>query len=436
MEFTLPILYLIFFLYLVWKIKFFDPEGLTKKIIVLAFLLKVIAGFALWAIYTFHYTYRNTSDAYRFFDDAMVIFNATKDQPLDFLQIITGINADSDQVKACLAETNHWYRQYDYGLLNDDRTLIRFNALVLFFSFGYYHVHTLFMNFLSLIGLVALFRTFSPLLPQRKTELAAAVFLIPTVVFWGSGVLKEGLILFALGLFCYSFYGLLNTKANTKNLLALAGSLLLLVLVKMYVLVCLIPGVVSVLVVKASGNKFILLKFTAIHLVLILAALNLHRVFPDYNILEILQTKQKDFYNVAELWNAGSAIDIGRLEPTLISFIKNIPQALTNTFLRPHIFEADSAFLWAAAFENLLILGLAIYYLLHFRKPGTEKKTWLWLCLSFVVFLALIIGWTTPIMGAVVRYKLPLLPFLFFILFFISDKPKPVSKIESWIKLH
>lgn len=32
--------------------------------------------------------------------------------------------------------------------------------------------------------------------------------------------------------------------------------------------------------------------------------------------------------------------------------------------------------------------------------------------LAFVILMALVIGWTTPVMGAIVRYRTPALPFL------------------------
>lgn len=398
------------------------------------FLLKIIFGIILWTIYTYHYTYRNTSDAFRFFDDATIIFNATKGNLRHFIQIISGINSEAEYLKPYLSETSHWYRPYDYGLLNDDRTLIRFNAIILLFSFGYYQVHIVFMNFFSLIGLVALYKTFASLLPDRKAEVFASVFFLPTVLFWGSGVLKEGLLMFALGLFIYALFILSQRNFSIKFFAVLLLSLFLLIITKLYVLICLLPALISMVVIKLSGQKRIALKFAITHILLILLALNLHHIHPDYNVLEILQIKQRDFYNVAELWNAGSLIDIGRLEPTPRSFITHIPQALSATFFRPHLIEADSVFLFASALENFIILALAVFYFFHLKKPGMPKMPWVLFCASFVIFLALLIGWTTPIMGAIVRYKLPLLPFLFFILFFISDKPKIISRFELWIK--
>lgn len=414
--------------------KFFESDGLSRKVISGIFILKIGFGIILWLIYSYYYTYRNTGDAFRFFDDAVVIFNATKGNFIHFIQIVSGINAEADYLKPYLEHTSHWYRPFDYGLMNDDRTLIRFNAIVLFFSFGYYQVHNIFMNFFSLMGLVALYKSFVYVLPARKTEILLAVFFIPTVLFWGSGVIKEGLLLFSLGMFVYSFGGILISKISTQKILLLVLSLFLLTIVKVYVLVCLLPAVISLLVIQLSGNKNTILKVAGVHVLLILMALNIHHVFHEYNVLEILQVKQRDFYNVARLWQAGSAIDIGRLEPNLLSFIKHFPQALATTFLRPHLLEAKSSFLLASALENLAIIALLVFYAFHFIRADKEKLTWILAGISFVVFLALLIGWTTPIMGAVVRYKLPLLPFVLFILFLLSEKPKIISGFELWIK--
>lgn len=436
MNFILPIIYTSIFIFLIWKIKFFDSEGLSKKSLPAVFILKIIFGLVLWAIYTYHYTYRSTSDAYRFFDDATIIYNSTKGNFLHFVRIVLGINSEAEELKPYFSQTSSWYRPYDYGLINDDRTLIRFNAIVLFFSFGYYHVHTVFMNFLALIGLVALYKTFIAFLPDRKIELFFAVFLFPTVLFWGSGVLKEGLILFSLGIFLYSFFRILKSRNSLLlNLAILSFSLFMLSIIKVYVLLCMIPAIISMIFIKLSGNNRIILKFSLTHIILIIAALNIHYIFPEYNVLEMLQIKQRDFYNVAQLWEAGSAINIGRLEPNLWSFIIHIPRALFTTFFRPHLLEANSLFLYAAALENMIVIILLIFYLFHLNKRAGEKALVILFCLSFVILLALLIGWTTPIMGAIVRYKLPLLPFVVFILLFISNKPGFVFRFEKWISI-
>ena len=45
--------------------------------------------------------------------------------------------------------------------------------------------------------------------------------------------------------------------------------------------------------------------------------------------------------------------------------------------------------------------------------------------LVFCLLLALVIGWTTPVIGALVRYRVPLLPFLLLAFMCIAD-PKRI----------
>jgi len=60
-------------------------------------------------------------------------------------------------------------------------------------------------------------------------------------------------------------------------------------------------------------------------------------------------------------------------------------------------------------------VGILVFLLACFiyRKPWSQlDKALLAAILGYVILLALVIGWTTPVMGAVVRYRTPLLPFL------------------------
>ncbi|MCC6836969.1 MAG: hypothetical protein IT234_00405, partial [Bacteroidia bacterium] len=213
MEIILSLAYTTFFVFLIQKIRFFELSGISKKWVTGAFLLKVIAGFAVWAIYTFYYTDRATSDIYKYFDDSKVIFDALKSNPSHYLAMLTGIGNDGADFNQYYYQMNFWARAHDTNVLNDSHTIIRFNALVRLFSMGYFNVHTVFMCFLSFIGLVAIYKTFSEFLIDKKKELFFVVFLLPSVLFWGSGVLKEGILFFALGVMIYNFNRLFELKA-------------------------------------------------------------------------------------------------------------------------------------------------------------------------------------------------------------------------------
>ncbi|MDQ3192066.1 MAG: hypothetical protein M3Q58_10770 [Bacteroidota bacterium] len=395
------------------------------------FLLKIFCGAIVWAIYTYYYDYRNTSDAFKYFDDAGVIYSALFNNPIHYLQMITGINADNESLLVYYEQTNHWFKQYDYGLYNDNRTIIRLNALVYLFSFGHYAVHIVFWCFMSFTGLVALFKLFSSFIKDKTPELVFAVFLLPSVLFWGSGVLKEGILLFGLGMLVYHFHLLLNKEFNTKSLIWILFSLIILILTKGYILLALIPGLASLIVIKFTGNRFIGLKFTLTHLIILVIATNLHYIDKELDVLFYLHQKQKDFINVAELMEAGSFIKTRIFDPNWKSLFLNTPEAVFNVLARPFIFESSKVFILAAAVENLLIMLLALLFITFFKKPKKEQLPLLFFSLFFVISLAAIIGLVTPVLGAIVRYKIPLLPFLLIVFLLFFDKDKFINKFPS-----
>ncbi|MBK6893687.1 MAG: hypothetical protein IPH00_11230 [Flavobacteriales bacterium] len=176
--------YVAAFLFVIRRWRFFEAPGLPKRTICALFLLKVAVGTALWWIYTYHYPDRSTADIYRFFDDGNVLFSALPDHPGDYFRMLFGIGNDNAHFNEhYYAVMNNWHRKYDTGYYNDAHTMIRYSALVRLFSFGVYHVHTVFACFLSLVGLVALYKTFIGFVPEMNRALMAGLFLWPVMLF-------------------------------------------------------------------------------------------------------------------------------------------------------------------------------------------------------------------------------------------------------------
>ncbi len=435
MEIILTLTYTALFVFLIQKIRFFDLNGISKKWLTMIFLLKVIAGLAVWAIYTFYYTDRATADIYKYFDDSKVIFDALKTNPSHYFAMLTGFGNDGADFNQYYNQMNFWARAHDTNVLNDSHTIIRFNALVRLFSMGYFNVHTVFMCFLSFIGLVATYKTFSEFLMDKKKELFYAVFLLPSVMFWGSGVLKEGILFFALGLLIYFFNRLFDLKA----FLIVISMAFLLGFSKFYVWLSLLPGLIFLLWVNKTGAKKIAFKFITVVFILSIIGFNVDRIINIQNPLVTLSQKQIEFNKLAsgEMTDAtgklipvaNSAIQINKLEPTFVSFVKNIPQAISNVLLRPFPWEMNSIMMLMAGFENMIIL-LILFVCLYFIAPF-QKLPWhlILFCVSFVILQFIVIGETTPIIGAINRYRTPTLPFLLIAFLLVLDKPKLVSKL-------
>lgn len=414
--------YAALFLYLIRRWRFFAVPGLSRRTIGWLFLLKIAAGTVLWYVYTYQYTDRATADIYKYFDDGNVLFRALPDHPGDYLRMLFGVGNDQkhldDQYYMVM---NNWYRQYEGNLYNDAHTLIRFNAFARLFSFGVYHVHTVFACFLGLIGLVALYKAFVPYLRGAERALTFALFLLPSVLFWGSGVIKETLLFFALGVFILHVFRLIDGPQRWWGLVALAGSAALLAVLKFYVVLSLGPGLVAYAWCRWTGGRRAGLKYAIVLGAAAVFALNASLIIPHFSVIETLWVKWKDFIGVAVSTHSGSYVPGPQLEPTAWSFVKAIPHALYMTFLSPLATWRVGAFGLVSAAENVGLLLAGAFALTRARHRKQMDGPLLLLCLSYCLLLALVIGWTTPVVGALVRYRVPLLPFGGIALLLISD---------------
>lgn len=402
---------------------FFRLEGFNKNALSGIFILKVAAGFVLFLVYTYFYPDRGSADIFKYFDDSKIMYDALFTRPLDFVQMITGFNNDAPRFEVYYNQMNHWHRVYESNIYNDSHTIIRLNAVIRLFSFGYYNVHTVFMCFFSLAGLTGIYRFFAQALNDRKWLLLVAVFFIPSVIFWGSGVLKEGLLFFGLGMLLWHTHLLIHKKKIFLSLLMIAGAILLLMYTKFYVIIIILPLLIAYTWCSLTSAKWSLAKYLVVLTVCLVAGLNFHRVFPGFNFVEILIQKQHDFMALAQSVHSGSAIAMEPLEPTLSSLIYHTPLALYNAMFLPWFFQGGSPLIFAAGLENLLMMLFVAGCLIFFRRPVTHLPL-LWLSLFFALGIFYLTGLTTPVVGAIVRYKVPAMPFLLisFILMVNSEK--------------
>ncbi|MCB0396053.1 MAG: hypothetical protein KDD36_05345 [Flavobacteriales bacterium] len=431
MGIVLTITWLFALTWLLPRIPLFRDSGLTPRIWQGLFLLKVCAGIALWALYTWYYTDRCTSDIFRYFDDALVVFQAIPDHPLHYLKIITGIGNDGPVFDIYYNTMNNWYKDFNHNLYNDNRTMIRLNALMMLVSQGHYHVHNVLMNFMTLSGLAALFASFKSFFAGREKLLAGVLVLIPSVLFWSSGVLKEGLVMFAMG---FLFYGLHSYRAGKRpvaSVLTILVMLGLMVITKVYVLIALLPGLISYAICLWLPRVRTGWVYLMVHVVMISVMANMGRWSDNYNLIATIHGKQKDFIQMLEYWDAGSAISAEELEPSFTGLLKAAPAALFTTLFRPFPWSADGALTLLAAMENILLLLIILYACRYATWPGREGWNMLLLCLSFSLIFFTVIGLTTPVIGALVRYKIPALPFWVMIFLLIIDQRKIVAKFRK-----
>ena len=242
-------LYMSAFLFILRKLKLNSYRVINHNILCVIFVLKILIGISLNIIYSEYYQDRKTSDIYKYFDDSKFIHHSLKNNPLHFIQLITGINDNNPQLAIYTDSTLHWkqqsqefsnFTQTSNVTFSNHRTITKFNAIMRIFSFGNINTHVLIMSFISLIGCLLIFKSFYQFIPSNNLKIyLVIIFLTPSIIIWSSGILKEGLLFFAFGLYFNSLFNL--SKNYNRNAAILLFSFFLIFTLKYYLFIIIIP---------------------------------------------------------------------------------------------------------------------------------------------------------------------------------------------------
>ena len=444
------IVFFFWFSILLWaiiKLPFFQKSGVKPLALSFVFTLKVIAGIGLTLVYTYYYSDRSTADIYKYFDDAQIIASTLPEHPQLYAELISGINENDPQLESYVKQMKNWSAHSDqwlsytqtrnFNIFNSNRIITRFNALLWPLSMGNMYTHVLFMCFLSLYGLTALFRLLVNHIREKQLPLFIVIFLWPSVLFWCSGVLKDGLIISA-------FYFLLYIGLNRDNIenrkmvkmVLITGLIALLLITKYYVVLALIPAIIGI---RIQGLRISIKPLHAHALAIALCFIMMvgsSVIGFSPNGIDIIQAKREEALKAAILGDAKHYLFVDNMENTAWSFIQKIPEAIANGLFRPFLWETgNSPFIALTALENLVLMLLIIGVIVFpDKKQFNDSKVWI--LLSFVICLALIIGFTTPISGGIVRYKTAFIPAFCSALVMLIDFSKLGNRIHFTNKIN
>jgi hypothetical protein len=382
----------------------------------LLFWLKLLAATAVWFIYSYHYTDRSAADIFTYFDDAAQLYKASQNELTIRFQLLSGIYEEGSIPRNIIQHTMHWDKQ-ETLLINDNRVMIRLHLFLYHFSHGFYGFHLLFFCFASLLGTIWLLRLFFSF--GLSSPLVLLTVLFPSFLFWTSAPLKESWLVFSLGLFL--FYGYKSCKvAAAQNILLCSIGLALLLSLKVYILFSMLP---ALLFIAFSRNNYLSIFFHLAWPLLLLLIIG----FSSPSFVKLLQQQQTSFSAISS--NAGSL-----LEPISYhdfgSLLLALPRALFTTFIQPAFFFESGILSILSSLEHISMLAFTLFILMNFKKPKPAELRFSLFCLSFCAIAAAIIALTTPVMGAILRYKAPLIPFYIAgLLTFVSP-----DRLSSYLK--
>jgi len=116
---------------------------------------------------------------------------------------------------------------------------------------------------------------------------------------------------------------------------------------------------------------------------------------------------EREYYVLHRLPKSGSYIELIPIDGQFSKLIKSTPQAMFNVLVRPLPNDPPKSIVkWYFILESYLILAMFLFALTKIRA-NSHRNMIIFLFLGSIL-IALIIGWTTPVLGAIVRYKLPI----------------------------
>ena len=261
-----------------------------------------------------------------------------------------------------------------------------------------------------MFGPIAMYRVMIDFYSGKKLQILVAIFLIPSFLYWASGLHKEGLLFLGFSLVIYNFYfSIKRKKVSIINISLVLLGLLLIIILRNFLIVILIPALLAWFLASRFTKKplvifgicysfFVIFFFTAKYI-------NAGLDFPK----EVVQ-KQKEF--VALVGN--SSVPMNELKPTFSSFIANFPQAISLSALRPYLSDVRHIFSLAAAAETDILWLLFFVFLVWKKRNGQKDQplTFIYFCLFLSFSVLITIGYVVNNLGAIVRYRSIVLPLL------------------------
>ncbi|CAN5778957.1 hypothetical protein BH11BAC7_BH11BAC7_16870 [soil metagenome] len=385
-----------------------------------AVLAKVFSAVAFCLIYIYYY---EGGDTVSYYETSRSLVNMGMKNPGNFMIEVFQAPSMTNLLLFDRQTGYPWgYMYFDSGSWFVAKLLCPF----LFIAFKSYLVSTVLLSWFSFIGTWKLFKLLVRYYPQLPGRMAFSILFVPSVLFWGSGISKDTFTFAAVCWFIVGLDGVFISKIHrVKSIIILLISAYVLLSIKPYILICLLPGaLVWILYTRISRMHSRFLKVAAIPLIYIFSVgigygvlSLLGNSLGKFSIEKMLVTASVTQKDLKQDYYHGSSFDIGDFEPTIGGMLNKAPAAMTVGLFRPFLWEARNPVMLASGLENfsflLMALGVIGGLLFNVKKflRILMDNPFLIFLLSYSILFSLLVGLSTSNFGALVRFKIPFLPF-------------------------
>ncbi|HRH37723.1 MAG TPA: hypothetical protein PK760_05230, partial [Flavobacteriales bacterium] len=373
-------------------------------------IAKIVGGVAFSMIYFYYYA---GGDTIAYFYSAVSLSRLAETHPGDYLDVVFGAN---DAAHLSLFNDNIGY-PFSYVYF-DTRSyfLIRIISPIVMLTFHSYLLTTLTLASISYVGIWRCYRTMVGYFPSLTNQLAVAFLFMPSVVFWGSAIMKDTMTLSAA---CWWLHCVdevfFKRRRLTFHTCGLILSAYLLIMMKPYIFMALFPvSVLWLLYFQVARIRSMFIKFVFVPMVIALIfGISLYVLqklgdsldkFSLDKAVQTIQTTQSDM--VREDAYSSNRFDVGPIDGSIGGLLAKFPIATNAALFRPYLWESRSMVMVLSALENFWLLGFTLVLLLRthvrfFFKAISGNPVAL-MCIAFSLMFGFFIGISTPNFGALV----------------------------------
>jgi hypothetical protein len=393
----------------------------TRRYFLPGLTVKLIGGVAVGLIYQFYYGGgRPSGDTFNYFRQAGIVFEAFTEKPVAGIQLLLA-NGEMTPAVFDYATRIYWFDS------PTEYFVIKVTALLSLLTAHTYAANALLFAAISFSGIWAMYRSFYRLFPRLHLEFAVAMLFIPSVFFWGSGILKDTITLGALGWATWAIIELfIRKRAFLKAGIILFLALYTIYSIKIYIVLCFLPAAILwIFLANAEKIRSPLLRIALLPMMLIiggvlgyLAMVKIGEGNERYSLDKLSQTAEvtaRWLTHVSDV-EQGSGYTLGDdYDFSPAGMLRKAPLAVNVTLFRPYLWEAHNIVMLLSALESLATLLLTLWVLYkagigNLLKYFTAKPI-ITFCLAFALAFSFAVGISTYNFGSLVRYKIPMFPF-------------------------
>lgn len=400
--------------------------------------IKVGGGFFFACIYVFYYGQGDTTS---FYECSMAFTRLLLHDVGDFMTVLFGNG--TQEMKSYFTSQTGEPLMYMFAE-SSTRFTIKILVPFVLISGQSYFITTFFVSIFTYGGLWGLYRMFVSYYPSYSRELAYAILFMPSVAFWGSGILKDSFTLAATTYLIVRINAVIKRKGSLwLNVVAIIVFSYIIISIKAYVMLIIMPSaLVWLMYSRISKITNSLIKYLVLPLVVLFIVVGSYfglRAFGEslgkFSVEHALKTAAINQNDLKQEYYEGNSFDIGDFEPTVAGALSKSPQATAAGLFRPFLWESRNIVMLLSALENSIILGFTLWILIKIKLRRITKylgkHPLIIYCLVFSIMFAFMIGLTSPNFGALVRFKVPLIPLYMASLMILYLELKPGKNWEK-----